>query len=371
MTPRTPTQTSAPRLRSSLLDIPAYVPGKTAGRPAGGRRSYKLSSNENPHDPLPSVLDVVGREARSFNRYPDMAATDLVDALSGRYGLTPDHVAVGPGSVGVLTQLIAAVAGPGDEVVFAWRSFEAYPIVVRVGGATPVAVPLRPDWSHDLAAMAAAVTERTRCVLICTPNNPTGDSISHSELVGFLDSVPSDVLVVVDQAYVEFETDPDGVDGLALLAERGNVALLRTFSKAYGLAGLRVGYALAQPAVATALRKTAIPFAVSGLAQAAAVASFDAEAELMERVAAVVAERGRVSSELAAADWHVPRTQANFVWLPTGRQSRLFATACEVAGVSVRPFGDDGTRVSIGEPAANNLVLDVVRGWGGPEAPRS
>ena len=175
----------------------------------------------------------------------------------------------------MLGQLIQATCDPGDEVVYAWRSFEAYPIVVAIAGATSVQVPLDADARHDLEAMRAAITERTRLVLVCTPNNPTGPVVHQDELDAFLDRVPSDVLVVIDEAYLEFVTDPEAPDALATYRQRPNVAVLRTFSKAYGLAGLRVGYAVAHEPVAQALRKTAVPFGVSDIAQQAAIASLD------------------------------------------------------------------------------------------------
>jgi histidinol-phosphate aminotransferase len=250
-------------------------------------------------------------------------------------------------------------------VVYAWRSFEAYPIAVAAGDVRSVRVPLGPDARHDLDAMAAAVTDRTRILLVCTPNNPTGPAVRADELQRLLDRVPERVLVVVDAAYTEFVTDPEAADGLAAYRERPNVAVLRTFSKAYGLAGLRVGFAVAPEPVATAVRKVALPFGVSGLGQAAAVASLQpaAEAELMTRVADVVAERERVVGALRDAGWDIPDTQANFCWLPLGDDAATFAAACEEAGVVVRPFAGDGVRVTVAEPAAGDVFLDVARAW--------
>ncbi len=201
-------------------------------------------------------------------------------ALAHRFDVPDDHVAVGTGSVGVCQQIVQAVAGHGDEVVFAWRSFEAYPIIVAISGRPGRARAPGRDERHDLDAMAAAITDRTRLVLVCNPNNPTGTAVRRAELEAFLDRVPSDTLVVIDEAYREFIRDPDIPDGLDLYRDRPNVAVLRTFSKAYGLAALRVGFAVAHEPVAAALRKTAVPFGVSTLAQHAAVASLDAENEL-------------------------------------------------------------------------------------------
>ncbi len=354
--------TGAPRLRSALDGLPAYRPGRPAA-PREGRPAYKISSNENPYPPLPGVLEVVRREAESFNRYPDMFATGLVSAIAERFGVPAEHVATGTGSVGVLQQVVQATAGEGDEVVYAWRSFEAYPIVVQVAGARSVQVPLTTDERHDLDAMAAGIRERTRLVLVCTPNNPTGTAMPGGELARFLDEVPSDVLVVIDEAYREFVRDDGVADALDLYRDRPNVCVLRTFSKAYGLAGLRVGFAVAHPPVADAVRKTQVPFGVSGVAQAAAVASLQAESELLERVEALIAERTRVYDELSAQGWKVPPSQANFVWLRLGQRTTDFAAACEEAGVVVRPFVGEGVRVTIGEPEANDLFLDVARSF--------
>ena len=358
-TPADPAQPEVPvHLRATLDAIPAYVPGKPA-QAQPGRTTYKLSSNENPYPPLPAVQAVVEQAAASMNRYPDMFATGLVQAIAEHVGVPAECVATGTGSVGVLGQIVAATCGEGDEVVFAWRSFEAYPIVAHAAGAVPVPVPLRADARHDLPAMADAVTDRTRLVLVCTPNNPTGPVVHRDELEEFLERVPRDVLVVVDEAYVEFVRDAQAPDALALHRSHPNVAVLRTFSKAYGLAGLRVGYAVAHPRVAAALRKTAVPFGVSGIAQEAAIASLGASEELAERVAALVAERERVTKALAEQGWELPESQANFVWFGVGERTPDFAAACETHGLVVRPYATDGVRVTIGEPAANDRLIEV------------
>ncbi|MGW7514708.1 histidinol-phosphate transaminase [Streptomyces sp. NPDC054796] len=346
-----------PRLRGALDGIPTYKPGRPAA--ADGPVSYKLSSNENPYPPLPGVLESVTEAAASFNRYPDMAASTLMAALAERFGVPPEHLATGTGSVGVAQQLLQVTAGPGDEVIYAWRSFEAYPIITRISGATPVTVPLTEGEEHDLDAMADAVTERTRLIFVCNPNNPTGVAIPREDLERFLDRVPGDVLVVLDEAYREFVRDERVVDGIELYRDRPNVCVLRTFSKAYGLAGLRVGFAVAHEPVAAALRKTAVPFGVSQLAQEAAVASLRSEDALLERVEALVGERTRVTRELEAQGWTVPVSHANFVWLRLGERTGAFAAACEEAGVTVRPFTGEGVRVSVGETEANDIFLQT------------
>lgn len=350
------------RLRKTLEGVPAYKPGKPAA-PVEGLTAYKISSNENPYPPLDSVLAVVTEAAGSMNRYPDMAVTRLTEALAEQWEVPTTHIATGTGSVGVLAQLINITCEPGDEVVYAWRSFEAYPIVVALAGAKSVQVPLTEAAEHDLPAMAAAVTDRTRLILVCTPNNPTGPHVTDAALREFLAAVPSDVLVVIDEAYLEFNTADDAPDALAIYREFPNVAVLRTFSKAYGLAGLRVGYAVAHEDVATALRKAATPFGVSDLAERAAIASLNAFDELEVRVKALVAERQRVLAGLREQGWPVPDTEANFVWLPLGEDTLDFAAACQEKGLTVRPFAGEGVRVTIGETEANDRFLQVAEAY--------
>ena len=351
------------RMRAELGSVPAYSPGRPAGAATEGVTTYKLSSNENPYPPLPAVLEVVARAAQTMNRYPDLAARELTAAIATHLQVPIEHVVTGTGSVGVLGQIVTATSGVGDEVVYPWRSFEAYPIVVALSGARGVPVPLTADARHDLPAMAAAVTDRTRLVLVCTPNNPTGPVVHADELETLLDRVPNDCLVVIDEAYTEFVRDPQAPDALAVHRARPNVVVLRTFSKAYGLAGLRVGYAVAHPAVAQALRKTAVPFGVSTIAQDAAVASLAAGEQLAARVDDLVRERDRVCAALLRSGWQLPQTQANFIWFPVGEDTAALAAAFDHAGLVVRPYGVDGVRVTIGEPAANDTLVKVAVGF--------
>ncbi len=353
--PEAPTRV---RLRAVLAGLPVYKAGQ---RPVAREdlSVFSLASNENPYPPLPGVLAAIERAAQQAHRYPDPTSARLTAALAKRHDVPVSHLALGTGSVALCGQLVDATAGPGDEVLFAWRSFEAYPIWVQIAGATAVRVPLRPDERHDLAAMADAVTERTRLVFVCNPNNPTGTAVHRDELVAFLDRVPADVLVVIDEAYREFVRDSDVPDGIDVYRDRPNVVALRTFSKAYGLAALRVGFAVAHEPVAQALRQTATPFGVSGVAEEAALASLAAENELVERVAAIVAERERVRTVLLAQGWTVEPTQANFVWLRLGAATEQFAAACAEQGVTVRPFYGEGVRITVGEVEANDRVLRV------------
>lgn len=352
--PAEPPADAPVRVRPEIAAMPTYKQGRQADASA-----HKLSSNENPFEPLPGVLEAIAA-ATEINRYPDATAGALRARLAARYDVDLEAVHVAAGSVSILAQLIAATAGAGDEVLYAWRSFEAYPLLVTVAGATCVTVPVGPDGRHDLAAMAAAVTPRTRVVLVCSPNNPTGTAVRRAEFESFLAALPSDLLVVLDEAYAEFVTDPEAVDGLgpAGYRDRPQVVVLRTFSKAFGLAGLRIGYAIGHPRVLDAARATAIPLSVTAQAERAALASLEAEPALRERVGALVERRDRLVAGLREAGWRVPDAQGNFVWLATGEQTMQVAARFDEAGLIVRPFAGDGVRISVG---ADESVDSVIR----------
>ncbi|WP_341805162.1 histidinol-phosphate transaminase [Nocardioides ochotonae] len=347
-----------PRPRATLAEIPPYVAGRPpALRP--GLTAYKLSSNENPYPPLPGVLEAAAEAVAQMNRYPDMGAVALHAAIAEHVGVPVEQVTVGTGSVALIYEIVQAFCEPGDEVVMAWRSFEAYPIAVAASGATAVRVPLLPDARHDLPAMVAAITDRTRVVLVCTPNNPTGPAVTQAELDAFLAAVPPHVLVVVDEAYLEFVRMADPVDGLATLRRHPQVVLTRTFSKAYGLAGLRVGYAVAAESLAGALRAVSLPFGVSHVAQVAAITSLGRREDLLERVEVLLAERTRVLAGLRDRGWEVPEAQGNFVWFDLGERTAAFTEHAEGLGITMRPFAGEGVRATVGEPEGNDRLLDL------------
>ncbi|WP_341393255.1 histidinol-phosphate transaminase [Arthrobacter sp. G119Y2] len=346
--------------RAGLENFPPYRQGKTPAD-IDGLKAFKLSSNENPYPPLPSVMEAVAGAVSSINLYPDMAAGDLAAAIAERWQVSPENIALGAGSVEVASQIILAVTNPGEKVMFAWRSFEAYPLLVTTAGATPQPIPLTADGGHDLPAMAAAVTPETRVVFLCNPNNPTGTVLGAAEVDTFIRSVPADVLVVLDEAYVHFNRDADTAVGIDMFRKYPNVAVLHTFSKAYGLAGLRLGYAIASPELATTLRKVAVPFGVTSLAQQAGLASLQAEDELQERIDLLVTERGRVHAALLEAGLPVLPSEANFLWLDSGERTGALAALFEESALSVRVFPDEGIRITIGSPEANDRILDVAR----------
>ncbi len=340
------------RLRPEIVALPAYAQGRTAAPDA-----FKLSSNENPFPPHPAVLAAI--RDLDINRYPDASARVVREQLAARHGVTPDEIIVGAGSVAVLAQLISAAATVGDEVVHAWRSFEAYPGLITVAGATGVPVALLPDARHDLPAMVAAINDRTRVVIVCTPNNPTGTIVTADEFAAFMEVVPDDLLVILDEAYVEFVRDATSVDGATLIGHYPNLVVLRTFSKAYGLAGLRVGYAIAHPAIVQAARSTAIPLSVTEAAQRAVLAALDHEDELLEHVAALAARRDDVLSALFRQGWSLPVSHGNFIWLPTGAATAAAAEAFGAAGLVVRAFPPEGIRVSVAEAESVATLVRV------------
>lgn len=360
-------------IRDDLSLIPSYVPGKTE---AG---SLKLASNEMTQGPLPSVERTIVAAAGGVNRYPDMAVVDLKAELATHLGLEFAQVAVGCGSSALCQQLIQATCADGDEVVFAWRSFEAYPILARVAGAVPVAVPLDADHRHDLDAMAAAITDRTRLVFVCNPNNPSGTTVTADEFEAFLAKVPENVVVALDEAYIEF-VDADHAAGtpnaVEAMKRHRNVVGLRTFSKVYGLAGLRVGYLFGDAELVEGVNKVCIPFSVNALAQVAAVESLRAEAELSDRIAGVRDQRVRATAAInaaAGAEVVVPDSQTNFIWLPEERLPRLagagslsdadaadstsFATFLAGAGILVRCFAGEGVRITVTDAAETDRLL--------------
>jgi histidinol-phosphate aminotransferase len=346
------------RLRPELAGLPVYVPGKTVPG------AIKLASNETVFGPLPSVRTAIERATNVINRYPDNGCVELKAALAKHLSsdFAPEHVAVGCGSVSLCQQLVQITASVGDEVVFGWRSFELYPPQVQVAGATSLQVPLT-NHTFDLDAMLAAITDRTRLIFVCNPNNPTSTVVNPDALARFVEAVPAHILIAIDEAYVEYIRDGMLPDSLELVHTHRNVVVLRTFSKAYGLAGLRVGYAIGQPEVITALDQVYVPFTVSNVAQAAAIASLDAADELLSRTDAVVAERARVSAELRDAGFTLPPSQANFVWLPLGPRTLDFVEQAANARIVVRPYGTDGVRITVGALEENDALLRFARSW--------
>lgn len=346
------------RVRPSVEAMPVYRPGKAAEQAEeehGIADAIKLASNENPYPPVPSVVAAMTEAAAGVNRYCDHLAVDLRTAIGEFVGRDMDHVAVGCGSVGLLQQLCLTYLDPGDQAIYPWRSFEAYPVNVQMMGAESVHTPLV-DHAFDLDAVAAAVTDRTKLILLATPNNPTGTALTVDAIRGLLAEVPDDVIVLVDEAYREF-LDPSFGDPVELLADHDNVVVSRTFSKAYGLAGARVGYFVAAPDIVDQVNKVLAPFAVNGVAQAAAMAALAAADEYEPFLQGIRDERARVVAALTEQGWDLPDTQANFVYLATGDRTTDLYVEVEKRGVVTRPFAGEGIRVTIGTPEENDRFL--------------
>lgn len=329
-------------IRPDLSSLPAYVPGKRQVD------ALKLSSNEATQPPLPAAVDAMAAAAAGANRYPDMGAVAIREALAKHLGVAFEQVAVGTGSSALCQQLVQVTCADGDEVVFPWRSFEAYPIFAQVHGATPVAIPLK-DEGVDLEAMAAAITDRTRLIFICNPNNPSGSIVTRAEFAEFMAKVPAEITVALDEAYTEYLRAEDTPLATEDIAKYPNLVGLRTFSKAYGLAGLRIGYAFGQPHMIEALNKVSIPFSVNSVAQAGALASLAAQDELKQRTDTAVVERQRVIEATGAYP-----SEANFVWLP-GETPELAAALAE-QGVLVRSF-PEGIRITVTTPEETDQLL--------------
>ena len=351
------------RVRSAVTQLPAYRPGKAAEQAEeehGITGAIKLASNENPYAPIPEVVAAIQEAASGVNRYCDHRATELRAAIAEWIGVGDDQVTVGCGSVGLIQQLFLTYVDPGDEVVTPWRSFEVYPIDTMLMGAELVSVPLT-DGRFDLEAVAAAVTARTKLVLLATPNNPTGPATSTSEIRSLLETLPRSVIVLIDEAYREFVDPSFGDPVIDLLPEFPNVVVTRSMSKAYGLAGLRVGYLVGDPAVVTEIDKTLLPFAVNAVAQAGALAAVRHRASYQPTIDLIVRERGRVVDALVADGWETHPTQANFVYLELGDRTEAVYVELERRGVVTRPFAGEGLRVSIGSPEENDRFLAALR----------
>lgn len=339
-------------IRDEIRTLPAYKQGRPAPDDA-----FKLSSNENPYPTPDWVVDAMSQA--NVSRYPESTSRTVREAIATMWGCDVDEVIVGAGSVSILYQLIQATSGPGDNIVFAWRSFEAYPWIATVAGAEARRIPNLTDHRHDLDAMLAAIDDRTRVVILCTPNNPTGAAITTDEFESFMARVPSHVLVILDEAYAEFSHDPDIVCGKKQKGKFANLVTLRTFSKAYGLAGLRIGYGIGHRAIFTAATATAIPMVVTEQAQRAALAVLDHNAEAMTIVAEICERRDRVWAALVDQGWDVPKPHGNFVWLPTGDNTDKANALLESGGIVARVFSGDGIRVTIGEEASVAKFVDA------------
>ena len=351
------------RPRAVVAGLPAYRPGKGIKQVEaehGISNAIKLASNENPAPPVDRIVAAIQAAANGLNRYADHRASELRSAIAASVGVSDDQVTVGAGSSGLLQQLCMTYLEPGDEVVYPWRSFEVYPVFTTLMAGVPVPVPLDADLGLDIDGLVAAVTARTKLLFLATPNNPIGNATRVPKLRSLLERVPSDVVVCIDEAYREFLDPGFGDPVTELLPQFPNAVVTRTFSKAHGLAGARVGYAVGDARLIAAVDRTLLPFAVSALAQAGALAALENPEVIAAGVNAILAERARVEVELAAAGWTFPNHQGNFVWLAVGPTADALALAMERNGVIVRPFSGEGIRVTIGTPGENDRFLNAL-----------
>lgn len=350
-----------------ILAIPAYVPGKPVEeveRERGVVGAIKLASNENPLGPSPLALEAVRRSLAGVHRYPESGGFDLTRKLAGRLGLAPENIVLGNGSDELIVMLAAAFLRPTDEVILARPSFQMYEIVTRTAGAVPVEVPLR-AYRNDLEAMAGRVNSRTRMVFVNSPHNPTGSTVGRAQIEALLAALPPEVLLVLDEAYIEFVRAADHPDSRDYAAGDRPVVGLRTFSKAYGLAGLRIGYGIMPAAVAQILHRVRPPFNVSLPAQKAAEAALDDHEFLRRTLALVHAGVDFLIEALQSLGLECLPTQSNFVFFRVPRPAREVFDALLDRGVIVRPLAGygypDHLRVSVGRPEENTRIVEALR----------
>ena len=358
-----------PTFRSDLEAILPYRPGRPIGevmREYGIDEVVKLASNENPLPPFPEVQAAVAAAAAGLNRYPDNDTFELTAAIAGHLDVDPARVWTGGGTNTLMLATALAVGGPGTSAVYAWPSFGLYRSGSQIAHTEGIEGPLDAGHRHDLDRMRAAVRADTTIVYVCNPNNPTGTHVAAKSLFAFVDSIPDRVLVVVDEAYCEYAQAVDYHTALPLTRERENVLVARTFSKVYGLAGLRCGYMVGAPATLAELRRVQLPFTVGSLAQVAAVEALRHQDRVAERAERNAAGLKLFFEELAERGIPFADSQANFVYLRPGDDGEATAAALLPHGVIVRPMGDPGwIRVTVGTDAENRAffrALDAVRG---------
>lgn len=358
---------AGPRMRPDLLGLATY----SSARPGLVPVRVRASSNEAPGEAPAELVAAASAALHDAGRYPVLHGADLVEALAAAYAVGTDQVAVGDGALPLLDRVLLAHLAPGNAVVTAWRSYEAYPMSIQVAGGRSVPVALAADGTHDLDAMAAAVEQSDAvAVIVCNPNNPTGTVNPWPAVEELLDRLPAHVLVVLDEAYVEYsDLAVAGRCPMAELLERPNLLVLRTFSKAHAMAGLRVGYALAPTPITAAVRAVSPPFPVSTPATAAALTSLRHPEWVGERVGAVRAERARISALLSRHGLPVLPSQANFVWTPVGEAATDLAGLAAEHGLLVRPFAGEGVRITVGHPDLAEVLADVLDAWEDRRAP--
>lgn len=354
-----------PRIRPDIAALNPYKVGRQlddVAREHGLDPSeiVKLTANEGPEGPFPGVAEAVAEAMTTSNRYPDNDCWELGHALAGEMGVGFGNILFGGGSVALLADAAMAVGGPGTNLVYGWPSFIMYRFVAIWAGSGHIEVPLDETWSLDLDAMRAAVDEETTLVFVCNPNNPTGTIRTGAEVEAFVESLPESVLVVVDEAYHEFVVDTSYQTALPLALTRPNVVVLRTFSKIYALAGLRVGYAVAAPELITELRKVQAPLTVSRVAQAGALASLGQPDELARRRDENAARRHHLTGALAERDITLADSHTNFVYFDLGDEAERIVADMTAKGVLIRPMSGGWVRATIGNDEENRRFVEAL-----------
>ena len=349
----------AKRVRPNLRDIERYEPGED--HPG----AIKLSSNENPRSPHPKIVDAVLAALKESNRYPESGSPQLTRALAAHHGVSTEEIVVGNGSNEIIDLLVRAFVEPHENVVYPVPSFIVYGLIPKICGCKDVGVPCRDD-RLDLPAMRAAVDANTRIVFVCNPNNPTSTYVTAAEVDAFVGGLPDDVLVVMDEAYIDYVDAPDFPDSLSLRKTRENIVVLRTFSKFFAVAGVRVGYAIAHPVVVDAIHKVRQPFNVSRLAQAAGLGALACAKELAPHARETIAERARVRAAIVDLGLVCPASQANFVFVDLGEVPLDLFAALSAHGIVVRRLGQFGSarntyRITIGTPPENDRLIGALR----------
>jgi histidinol-phosphate aminotransferase len=354
-----------PRIRPDVAAISPYVPGRTIedvaseiGMTPG--EIVKLASNESPDGPFPGVVEAAAAALSASNRYPDDDLRELTAALAAYLDVPGDHLWFGNGSVGLITHIALATGGPGTSAVYAWPSFVMYRIASRWAMTEMIEVPLDDRQTHDLDAMSEAIRDDTTIVYLCNPNNPTGTIVSSDAMTAFLDSVPESTLIVIDEAYHDFVTDESYGTAIPEALRRPNVLVLRTFSKIFALAALRVGYGVGQPGTIGELRKAQPPFTVAQVAQAAAAASIQQRGEMERRARSNAAARHQLLGVLAERSLPHTKSQANFVYFALEVPADDAAERFSKLGVIVRPMGGGWLRVTVGAEHENRRFVEAL-----------
>lgn len=344
-----------PRFRDDLDRIAAYQPGTPldAATPALGMDDIvRLASNECPLPPFPEVQEAVARAAATVNRYPDNAVSELRAEVARFLSVPADSIMFGTGSTSLLMTAALALGGPGRSIAYGWPSFGMYRIAARTSFSEEIEVPLS-DHRYDLEGLAAAIRPDTSLIYLCNPNNPTGTHVGRDAVSDFIEAIPDDVVVIVDEAYYEFVQAPDFGSALPLAMERDNVLVAHTFSKVYGLAGLRVGYMVGDPATISQLRRVQVPFSVNTLAQAGATEALRHPDRVADRVQRNAEAMKLFSEELTERGYEFVESQTNFVFLHPRHRAAAFGRAMAAHDIVVRPFGQGWIRVTLGSETEN------------------